>query len=548
MFLGFKRPSLVALLTAVAVVALPAAASAAILPTLTLSGDTAAGKSPASVGFDIKFNPSGTDSPKDLTISLPPGMLANADLNGGACLAASSPTATCQVGSGTLSAGGVTPTGPNVSMYLVKAPAATDIAGVALVNGTTASGTVLATGAATLTSTTGLQIAFTGLPNMNVDELNFTLTTLRLPSSCSAGTVTVTADSFASSTSQSATATLTPPSTTCASLPYAPTLAATVTKDAKDNGAAIVTAITQLAGESANKSIVLDLPSGIAPNVALTACLNATGCTIGTASAASPLVPAAALANGTVTLNAPTNPLTPQITIAFPAPLALSIVGNVTLAPSLAVSFTSVPDVPLTSLTLNLNSGPGTAKSFTTTCAAANLVGNFTAQSGATKTVTSPITFNSCPTPPVAAGSASGFAAGRAKLTVKVTAGTNAPLVASAAVGLPRGLSFDRNAISSSKKCKGKGKKKKCATTITIKGLTASPGTISGAKVQGGRLVVTFKKAVASTRLTLRAPLVVESKALARSVKKHKVKAVTVTVKVTDAARTSTPLSVKVAV
>ena len=91
--------------------------------------------------------------------------------------------------------------------------------------------------------------------------------------------------------------------TGCSDLTYAPKLSATITKDKNDSGAAMVTGITQAATESASKTIVLQLPKGLTPNVtADVPCLSGTGCKVGTATATSPAVPNAALANGTVTL------------------------------------------------------------------------------------------------------------------------------------------------------------------------------------------------------------------------------------------------------
>jgi hypothetical protein len=70
------------------------AASAAISPTVALnqSVGTRAG-STVNLGMDVKFAPNPTsDSPKDMTLSLPPGLLANASIDGGACLNSSRPT------------------------------------------------------------------------------------------------------------------------------------------------------------------------------------------------------------------------------------------------------------------------------------------------------------------------------------------------------------------------------------------------------------------------------------------------------------------------
>ena len=85
---------------AAASVAFVPAASAAITPTVTLdqSAGTAAG-STVNLGTDLKFAPTGSDSPKDLTLKLPAGLLANASIDGGACLrnaAGAQPVPACQ--------------------------------------------------------------------------------------------------------------------------------------------------------------------------------------------------------------------------------------------------------------------------------------------------------------------------------------------------------------------------------------------------------------------------------------------------------------------
>ena len=299
------RRALVGLVTAAAALALPAAASATITPALTLSQNTTTGgTSPATVGFDATFSPSAGDSPKDITFALPPGLLANANLASGACLASSTPSSACQVASGTITAGGIP--GQPVSMYLVKAPKATDVAGVQLVNGSSPTGAPVGAPAdAFLTSTApiGLNVAFSNLPNIALSELNVTFNQLRLPTSCPSppATVTVTADSQQVATSQNAGAPLNV--TGCSGLPYAPTVSATETKDAKDNGATLVFNVTQAADEAATKSIALKLPSGLGVNLSAdVTCLTGTGsgCNVGTASATSPIVPNPALANGTV--------------------------------------------------------------------------------------------------------------------------------------------------------------------------------------------------------------------------------------------------------
>src|SRR4051794_28992016 len=80
------------------------AASASISPTLKLTPSSGSAGSTANLGMDLKFSPTATDSPKDLTLVLPPGLLADATIDSGRCLSATAPTASCQVGTGTVTA------------------------------------------------------------------------------------------------------------------------------------------------------------------------------------------------------------------------------------------------------------------------------------------------------------------------------------------------------------------------------------------------------------------------------------------------------------
>jgi hypothetical protein len=534
------RRVLVGLATAAAVLALPAAASATIAPALTLNenGVTTAGTSPATVSFDAKFNPNTGDSVKDVTFALPPGLLANANVNGGACLIATSPSGACQVGTGTVTASGV---GVQVTEYLVAAPSGSGGAGgVEVVSNATQA--ALATGVVSV-APTGLDVAFTNL-SPGVSEMNLTLTNLRLPTSCPTppANVSITADSQRSATSMTASAPLTVSG--CAGLPYDPILAASETKDARDNGATLAFSITQAADESPSKAIALKLPSGLGVNLSAdVTCLTGSGpgCTVGTATATSPLVPSAALSKGKITLGGTAG--TPTITVAFPAPFALTLVGDVSVAGG-TVTIANVPDVPLTSLNLTIT-GPNGQKAFTTKCTPSTTAGTFTSQGGVKKSVVAVVKLVNCPAPPAASGSASGLAAGHPKLKVSVTHGKGAPNLASVAVGLPKGLSFSRSAFVSRKTCTVKNHKKTCTTTTLIKGLGVSGASAKSVAIKAGKLVITLRKAAAKVTLSLSGPILTESKALRTRVKKHKVKTVTVTLKVTDAKHTTTSVPLK---
>ncbi|HUA71374.1 MAG TPA: hypothetical protein VMA96_09840 [Solirubrobacteraceae bacterium] len=516
MAIRVKR-ALVGLATAAAVLILPAVASAAVTPGLTVTpSTTVAGTNPATVGFDATFS----SAPNDVSFALPAGLLANADQAGGACLIASSPTAACQVGSGTVTAGGMA--GLPVSLYLVGAPKAGDAAGLALVQGST---TLSVADVTVRSADGGLNIAFSNLSADALTELNVSFTTLRLPTSCPspAANVTLTADGTPTTAPLNVTG--------CSSLGYAPSLSATITKDSKDTGGELALGITQAATEAANKTITFGLPvKVISPNAAADLpCLSTAGCTIGTAAATSPLVPSIALANGTVTLGG--SATTPTIAVTFPAPFSLTIAGTVDLATN-SVTFNSVPDVPLTSLNLTIT-GPNGQKAFTiNSCSPNNVTGSFTGQGGQSATSNAGIKFINCAANPTATGSFSGLAAGNPKLRFKATHGKGGPNIGSVAVGLPTGLKFSHSAFVTKKTCVTKSGKKECTTVTQIKGLGVSGASVKSVALKGGKLVITVKKAAGSVSVNLSGPVLTESSSLQTKVKKHKVKTLTVNLKI----------------
>ncbi|MGA2009449.1 MAG: hypothetical protein ABSH51_02780, partial [Solirubrobacteraceae bacterium] len=66
------------------------------------------------------------------------------------------------------------------------------------------------------------------------------------------------------------------------------------------------------------------------------------------------------------------------------------------------------------------------------------------------------------------------------------------------------------------------------------------------AKIVNGALVVVFKRAVATGSVSLGAPLLVESRTLAAKARTHKVKTLTLGVRVTDSGGTATALKLTV--
>ena len=85
-------------------------------------------------------------------------------------------------------------------------------------------------------------------------------------------------------------------------------------------------------------------------------------CVVGTATATSPLAPSQL--TGTVTLAG--SATSPTVTVSFPAPFALTLVGDVSLTAG-TVTINNVPDIPLTDLHLTIT-GPNKQKAFTTSC------------------------------------------------------------------------------------------------------------------------------------------------------------------------------------
>ena len=325
------RRALIGLVTAAAVLILPTSALAAGEALLVAPANLQAGGA-TNVTAALTF--AGGDTPKTVTTSLAPGMLGNLNANA-ACLGAQQLTASCQVGTASVSSTGGTFTG---NLYLFPAQASTDAAGIEFVPAGPPLINQYIGVSANPSAPGGLNLTTT-FPNPSPAQITgFTanFTTLnsqpfaRLPSSCSAATSTFSATYYGATPTGSASGSFTP--TGCANLPYAPVLAASETKDAKGNGATLVFTITQAANEAASKTISLKLPSGLGVNLSADVlCLtgSGSGCLVGNATAASPLIPSAALSNGTITLGGSAN--APTITIAFPAPFGIKLVGDVSL-------------------------------------------------------------------------------------------------------------------------------------------------------------------------------------------------------------------------
>ncbi|MBV9803909.1 MAG: hypothetical protein JO130_11985 [Solirubrobacterales bacterium] len=531
--------------TAASVAALPASALAAGESLSVTPSNLQAGGSP-SISATYAF--AASDTPKTVVTSLAAGVLANLNANPSCLVGAPELTPSCGIGSAsvTTNPGGTAPG----NLYLVPPQSSTDAAGIDLV--TTLSPTPQYIGVSLNPNTPGGLNLTTTFPDTSpADITGFTADFssaldgqpfTRLPSYCNDAVTTMSVTYYGATAPSSAASSFTP--TGCATLSYAPVLTAAIARDTGDTGATITAAITQSAGQAASKAITLQLPRGLVPNLVADApCLNSTGCKVGTATATSPLVPKAALANGTVTLSG--SGTTSAITIAFPAPFPISLTGAISLT-SRSVTFASVPDVPLTSLALSIT-GPSGAKAFNTDCAPASIGGTFTSYSSATRTVTAPIVYTHCAASPTVSGSTSGLAGGQPKLKVTITHGKGAANIATVVLALPGGLKFSRAAIVSHRTCTkaAKGKTATCSITTTITGLGVSGGMPKSVAIHGGKLQITLKRPVGKLTLTVSGPLVSEGKSLQSKVKKHKTGSLTFSLKVGDAKHATTTLSLK---
>jgi hypothetical protein len=562
--------------------AIAPAASATIMPTVTL--DQSAGKvagSTANLGMDLKFAPTGTDSPKDLTLTLPAGLLANASIDGGACLKSATPVAACQVGSGSVIAteNVLVPVALtlNATFDLVAPPSPGDLAGLAVLVTDPLSGqpAVLGTPAAISVRSSsdqagvGLNIAFADIPEtfdslpISLDEIDSTFDALRYPASCPAtpARFTVSANSYSDATAKTASSAL--QVTGCSSLAYAPAFNVTAAKDQADSGVQVVSEITQKPDEATSATVALALPAAVlAPNVGAVVnggilCSTPTfaGCkTIGSASATSPLYPSPLTGKAYLT-----GPLTaPAIKLAFPAPFALTLSGKVDLATN-TTTFTNVPDIPLVDLKVTLAGGADAV--FSTTCATPNgtATSTLTSQNGdRTVSASSAFTVSDCtaptgggggtnPNPPPAppptkrapkigrprlgSGSLSGLVQGRPTVRFKLAAGTNAPKFRSFTIKLPQGLEFVRRRVHK---------------RLVVEGVSVKGAKVKSLSLQRGRLVVILGQPATSVTVKIGAQALTEGAGLENKARHHRIKSLKLAVSVTNVNRKTTNLTLKI--
>lgn len=465
MWHGVRRTILTGSVLAAALASLAPPAGAAITPSVTLdqSAGTTAGRT-ANLGMDLKFAPTGTDSPDHMTINLPPGLLANATIDRGACLHTADLNDTaCQVGSGTVTAKalGTIPIPTSVTFDLVPPPAAGDLAGLAVNSNGTQIGQTAAIRVRPSGDPDGVGVTLQFvLPNslygapISIAEIDSTFDGLRYPTTCPStpAPVSVSVDSYADSTVKTATAPLSV--TGCSSLAFTPRFSVTAVRDRRDKQVKLTTQVTQGATEAPSRSVTLAFPLAVVePQIAglRNLCQNVSSgtCTaVGTVTADSPLYPTPltgqAYLTGTFT--------GPTLTLVFPSPFPLTLTGVVDLIHN-ATTFTGLPDIPLTALDVTLN--PGTYGLFESSCVTptGTATAALTDQNG-DKSVKLPARFtvSGCPATgrsggsgssrAVGSGTVSGLRGGHPTLRFRVRVGPHAAKLRSLTVRLPRGLRF----------------------------------------------------------------------------------------------------------
>ena len=491
----------------------------------------------------------------EVAADLTPGLLTNLTANPTCLLtppvtigSSTAHSPNCLVGTGTINAGGAIA----VDTYETAATSGTDAAGYDIVNhatGVTSAhaelslrgvssgpGAGSAVGHLDLPIPAPLQSSLTGVTFNIWGTVNGRPAT-RMPSNCSPPLPSKLFENGSSTATANASPDVKDDSgftSTCPTLPYAPTFAVSGKKDSGDAGVEIATTLTQTSSEAANHSLTLAAPGGtLSPNTAALSlsCAGApaitTGCTsVGTAALSSPLIPFQL--SGKVYFNA-SNINAPTLDIVFPPPFGVVLVGQVGLSPNaqgqFPTTFPVIPDVPISSLGVVLNSSP---QLFTTSCspASATFSAILGAQNGASKTDNQTLTVQGCPPPVPTASSTSlgGLGKKKAKLKFKLSAATGGPSLKSFKVSLPSGLSFNKKKLK--------------------KGLKVSGATVFADKISGGKLVVVLSGTNASScTVTVKSPLLKVSKSLAKKAKKHKDKTVTVKVTVSPVLGGSTTLS-----
>jgi hypothetical protein len=372
----------------------------------------------------------GSDSVLNSTLHMPAGLLGNPQAST-KCAEAAFEADTCpsntRVGSTVVGAriGGLLPTNSNGDIYNLV-PDASHPAVLGIVVRPSAGGKIFLKSPISLRTNGDFGIespvlnqpdSVSGLP-LQITSTSITLFGSRPwlrtpfmsnPTSCKPATSSLDATSHeAPNTKSTASSTFTP--TSCATLPFAPKLTATMGAPGATSRNAHVpfdAVITQAVGESSQLSAAVSLPTSLASGVSavpvlctsaqLAAAACPAGSRIGTATIASPLLPTP-VQGGVFTVARPGQ--LPGVGVEFGGVLPFVLGGNTGLAGGRVQNiFSGLPDVPLTSFGLAIDGGAhGLLVATRDICTGAppDVVGAFSGQSGKTSNATAPVTLVGC--------------------------------------------------------------------------------------------------------------------------------------------------------
>jgi hypothetical protein len=507
-------------------------ALASVSPSLSLdqSTGTTAGAF-QNLGVDLKFAFSGGDSPEHLTLDMPPGLLANASIDGGACLRSADLTdAACQVGSGTVvaDADGTIPITTPVTFDLVPPPQPADLAGLAVNSNGTQIGATADVKIRPSGDPLGVGVAIDFvLPNslygvpISIAEIDSTFDGLRFPTTCPATpqSFTVSVDSYDDPTVRTASAPLSV--TGCSALHYAPTFAFSATRDPGDSEVALATQVTETGTEAPSGSLTLFVPTpplGANLSAVALACPSIPSSTcspLGSVTASSPLYPSPLTGVAYLTGSG----LSLSLTLVFPSPFPLTLSGPINLNND-STTFTGLPDLPLTSLRVALGGGPQGL--FSTTChpPSATATAVLTDQNGdRTVHAGSPFTIAGCAVTgengsgvSITDTHVSGLGTGHPSLRFKVNVAKGHPKLRTVTVALPFGLTFASQGIGQ------RG------------GIFVTGAHIKALGRSRGRLVITLREPASGIGIRIDTGALRESPALERRVKQRRLDSVPITV------------------
>lgn len=195
---------------------------------------------------------------------------------------------------------------------------------------------------------------------------------MRNPTSCGTKTTRFTADSYAHPT-QKVTGQASYTSTNCSALPFSPKLSVGLGGPgltAPGKNIPLITTISQTPVEAGLRNAQVLLPSTVGPNVSVLETLcsvtqfrkDATACPaatkVGTATASSPYL-AAPLSGPVVVVKPAQGAFLPRLGVSLTGPLSLQVLGDFLLTPALGNRFTNLPDIPISSFKLRFHGGQG---------------------------------------------------------------------------------------------------------------------------------------------------------------------------------------------